>query len=131
MKLKQWIPVLFLVLGTTVFSGCALFLIGAGVAAGAGGVAYVNGELKVDDSVTVDRAWSATQAAVHDLQFKVTSSQKDAFAGTLVSLRADNTKVVIHLVRQTDQVTEVRIRIGIFGDEALSRLVYDKIKSHY
>jgi hypothetical protein len=55
------------------------------VAVGAGSVAYVNGELKAADEVTLDRAWKATVAAMNDLQFKVTRSQRDALAGELIA----------------------------------------------
>ena len=112
-------------------SGCALFLIGAGVAIGAGTVAYAGGELKAADEVTMDRAWNATLKAMQDLEFKVTKSQKDALAAEIVARRADDRRIVVRLKKQTDQVTELRIRVGTFGDEGLSRLIYDKIKSHF
>ncbi len=66
-----------------------------------------------------------------DLEFPITILQKDALAGEVVAHRADDTRVVVHLKRQTDNVTEIRIRVGTFGDESLSRLVNDKIKAHF
>ena len=131
MKLKQWVGVVLLSLGVLTFSGCVLFLVGAGLAVGAGTVAYVEGELKVADNVTMDGAWNASLGAMQDLEFKVTKSQKDALAGLIVARRADDTRIVVRLKKQTDQVTEFRIRVGTFGDEALSRLIYEKIKSHF
>lgn len=131
MKLKQWVGVVLLSLGVLTFSGCVLFLVGAGLAVGAGTVAYVEGELKTADNVTMDRAWNASLGAMQDLEFKVTKSQKDALAGLIVARRADDTRIVVRLKEQTDQVTEFRIRVGTFGDEALSRLIYEKIKSHF
>jgi hypothetical protein len=56
MKLKQWAVAFVLSLGVLTFSGCALFLIGAGVVIGAGSVAYAGGELKAADNVTMDKA---------------------------------------------------------------------------
>ena len=29
---------------------------------------------------------------------------------------------------QSDNITEIKIRVGMFGDESMSRLVYDEIK---
>jgi hypothetical protein len=131
MKLKRWVLVYVLSLGVLTFSGCALFLIGAGVAVGAGSVAYVQGELKAADNVTMDKAWDGSLRAMQDLEFKVTKSQKDALAGEIVARRADGTRIIVRLKKQTDQVTEFGIRVGTFGDEALSRLIYEKVKSHF
>lgn len=131
MKLRQWALVLTLWGLTPFLGGCALFLIGAGVAVGAGTVAYVGGELKTAEQVSMDRAWNASLRAMEDLEFRVTKSHKDALAGEITARRADDTKITVRLKKQTDQVTEIRIRVGTFGDETLSRLIYDKIKSHF
>ena len=131
MKSKALVVSVIALTMATVLSGCALFLIGAGVAIGAGTVAYVGGELKAADEVTMDRAWNAALKAMQELEFKVTKSQKDALAAEIVARRADDSRIVVRLKKQTDQVTELRIRVGTFGDEGLSRLIYDKIKSHF
>ena len=40
-------------------SGCAVLLVGGGVAAGIGGYAYVRGELKATENAPLDRVWDA------------------------------------------------------------------------
>ena len=99
---KKWAVVFVLSLGVLTFSGCALFLIGAGIVVGAGSVAYAGGELKAADNVTMDEAWNASLATMQDLEFKVATSQKDALAGEIVARRADNTRIVVRLKKQTD-----------------------------
>jgi len=131
MRLRELAVFVALSLGALLFSGCALFLVGAGVAVGAGTVAYVDGELKAADNVTMDKGWNASLRAMQDLEFKVAESQKDALAGKIVARRADGTRIVVQVKRQTDQVTGFRIRVGVFGDEALSHMIYDKIKSRF
>lgn len=131
MKHQRWLFPLVLVSASILSSGCALFLIGAGVAVGAGTVAYTSGELRAADEISMDRSWEASMKAMKDLEFRVTKSQKDALAGEIVARRADDTRIIVRLKSQTQQVTEIRIRVGTFGDEALSRLIYDKIKSHF
>lgn len=111
-------------------TGCALFLVGAGAAIGAGSVAYVSGELRGAEEASMDRAWNAATTAMEQLEFKVTKSQKDALAGEITARRADDTRIVVRLRKQTDRITEIRVRVGVFGDEALSRVIYDKIKSN-
>ena len=117
-------------LGALVLTGgCAVLLVGAAI--GAGTVAYVQGELRSADEVTFDHAWKAALAAMDELKFKVTKSQKDAIAGEIDATGSGDKNVVIKLRRQGDQVTEIRIRVGVFGDEGLSRLIQTKIKQHY
>jgi len=107
-------------------TGCVAVVVGG--AAGAGTYAYIKGELKVSESCTLDQAWSASQAAMKDLEFTVTTKQKDALQGRLVAHTATDKKVEILLKKLSDKVTEVRIRVGTFGDEDLSKVIIQKIE---
>lgn len=120
--------IILLSASTALSSGC--LAVAAGAAAGAGTYAYVTGELSTLEEVKLDRAWSATQAAVKDLQFTVKEQAKDALQARLVAQQADKTDIKITLEAQGDKVTKIRIRVGVFGDEATSRLIMDKIKSN-
>ena len=110
-------------------SGCAALLVGG--AAGAGSVAYYYGELKATEEVSMTRAWSATQKAMTDLGYSITDKGKDAFYAELVARGAGDKKVKIKLESQTDTLTDIKIRVGMFGNESLSRRILDKIKKHY
>jgi hypothetical protein len=109
--------------------GCAALVVGG--AAGAGAVAYVRGELKSLEDVTVAQAWVAAKQAMSDLEFSVTSEEKDAFNGQLIARGASDKKITVNLARKSDVVTEVRIRVGTFGDEAMSRKILETIKKHF
>jgi hypothetical protein len=111
-------------------SGCAVVLLGAGGATGAGTVAYVAGELKSSENVSLDRAWNASQAAMGSMGFTMTSKEKDGLSGKLIARGAEDKKVTVKLKEQTDEVTQIGIRIGIFGDKTLSRQVLEEIKKH-
>lgn len=113
----------------TLTGGCAVLLVGAAI--GAGTVAYVQGELRSADEVTFDRGWKAVLGAMDELQFKVTKTEKDAVSGEIDAKANGDKNVVIKLRREGDRVTEFRIRVGVFGDEGLSRLIQTKIKQHY
>lgn len=126
MKIKSLFTGILAAGTLALFSGCAALVVGA--AAGAGTYVYVQGELKSTESATLDRAWSATQGAVKELQFTTTTQQKDALKGRLIARTAMDKKVEINLTKVSDTVTEIRIRVGTFGDEDLSRIVMDKIK---
>lgn len=109
-------------------AGCAVVAVGAAAGAGAAGYAYVSGVLISTESATLDRTWNATLAAMKDLQFPVTSQRKDALQADLVARNAFDKRISIKLKKVAEQSTEVRIRVGTFGDEAASRAILEKIK---
>ena len=112
-------------------TGCVLFVAGAAAAAGVGTYAYVNGELKGSEAVSLDKAWDASQAAMKDLEFPITTKSKDALQAELTARNSADKKIVIALKKVSDGATEIRIRVGTFGDESLSQLILEKIKSHF
>ena len=124
-------PFLWMIIGASllIHSGCALLLIGGGAAAGAGTVAYVKGELRSTQEIPFERTWNATTEAMKELEFAITQKEKDALSGLIVARGTDDQKIVIHLEKQSEDLTEIRIRVGSFGDESRSQLILDKIKA--
>ena len=112
-------------------SGCALFLIGGAAAAGAGTVAYVNGELKETEDVAYETAYNAALAAMSDLQYTVVDKSRNLLTIKIVARTIGDKRIQVMLDKQSASVTEIRIRVGTFGDESLSRQILDKIKSHF
>ena len=111
-------------------SGCALFVVGAAAGAGAAGYAYVSGELKSTESASLERTRSAALAAMKDLQFVVTSQSKDALEAEVTARNSSDKKITIKLKKISEAATELRIRVGTFGDEPLSRVILEKIRKH-
>lgn len=110
-------------------SGCvAALLVGGG--AGAGTVAYLKGELKSTEEASIGQVWQAAQEAMKDLEFVVTSEEKDTLSAKLIAHGANDTKIEINLESVSAKLTNVRIRAGVFGDESLSRLALERIKKH-
>jgi hypothetical protein len=109
-------------------SGCFFFAVGVG--AGAGTVAYVNGDLKVALASDFERTAQAANSAVQQLAFVKVSEAKDGLAETIVARDAADTKIEIKLEDAGATLTKVRIRIGVFGDQALSQAILDKIKAN-
>jgi len=127
---NKWMMAVLLAGALMFGGGCALFLIGGAAAAGAGTYAYVNGELKETEGAAYDTVYNATLAAMNDLQYAVVSKEKDAINATINARTSGDKKIEIKLVKQSATVTEIHIRVGTFGDEALSRQILDKIKAH-
>jgi hypothetical protein len=109
-------------------SGC--LALAAGTAAGVGTYAYVQGEMNTAFEATLDEVWAAALATVDQLQFHTEREAKDALHGRINVRQADGTRIRISMDRQTDALTEVRVRVNIFGDESKSRLILDRIREN-
>lgn len=112
---------------TLVQSGCV-----AVVAAGAAGtgVAWYSGKLEANLEEDMDAVYRATQKALTQLEFAKISENKSAVDAQLVSRTALDKKVEVTLSRPTGTTTKVAIRVGVFGDEALSMTILDRIKAN-
>jgi len=124
---KKWLVSLLLgilLIGGT--SGCALGLV-AGAAAGAAGYAYYHGELRSTENVALPKLWKAVQQMAKDAKLHVTQQVQDRFSAVLKAERADGTPITITLKRLSSQSTELRIRVGRFGNEEEAIRVRDMI----
>lgn len=78
--------------------GCpAAVLVGGGAAAGGGSFAYIKGELKSTEEVSLNTAWDATQKAMDDLEFNITDKGKDAFDAELSAIGVGGKKIKVAL----------------------------------
>jgi ABC-type anion transport system duplicated permease subunit len=130
----KWIGLGALLAGIVAAQGCALFLVGAAVGAGAGTVSYMGNELRTTQEVGMDRAWTAANATMQEMQYRVIQDKtvKDATGGTVYARNAKDQPVRVQLIRQSDRVTEIRVRVGTFDTAAnrqTAQLFYDKMKA--
>lgn len=109
-------------------SGCSTVVVTPGNTGAS--AAYANGSLYGAEEVPLDKAWNAVQGAVKELEFKETFSEKDALSGRLYANRADGTGVKFYLKKRDEKLTQIDIRVGILGNPADSRMLYDKVKAH-
>ena len=110
---------------TVVQSGC--LAVAAGVAA-AGTVVYIRGELQASLANPYRDVITATGKALEKLQFSKVSEKGDALKTVIVARTGSDKKVENTVKKVTDSVTKVEIRVGVFGDEALSMTILDNIK---
>ena len=107
-------------------SGCVAVVAGAGTGAA---VAYVRGDLDGTVNAGFEKAVRAANAAVDELKFAKVSEKKDGLLTILVARNTADKRIEIRVEQAGDAVSKVKIRVGIFGDEALSLAVLDKIKA--
>jgi len=108
--------------------GCTVALVGAGVAAGAGTVAYLRGDLEAVEPKNIDTVFEATEKAVEELGLKVSNKTKDKMSAVIIARDAQDKKITIKLRAAAEGGTKLSIRVGGFGDETKSRLIYQKIR---
>jgi len=108
-----------------VLPGCIAVAAGAG----AGVVAYVRGDLETTLANDFNPVVDATRGAIKDLEFASVSDNKDAFKAVIVARTAMDKKIEIELTNTGKNLTSIKIRVGVFGDEQLSLAILDKIKA--
>ena len=118
------LPAVLALLLLPLWSGCTTTTPGPG---GTGVVAYGHGELSADVTHDLDAVFGAAQRALAQLQIAKIDDKKTQVDAQLISRTATDKKIVINLERETDTLTKVHIKVGIVGDETLSRLILDKI----
>lgn len=113
----------------TVFgSGClAALLIGAG--AGVAGTAYYDGKLTSTIDATPAAVQKATEGAFKELAIKLVSSTSDSLSAKITGTTGEKTSVTVSAEMEKTGQSKVGIRVGTFGDEALSQKIYAAINS--
>lgn len=130
-KYQKLTLVLLLLASPVVLTGClAAAAVGGGAVAGAGTIAWMQGELKSTEGYPFAKVWAATVKTIEQLDFIVVNKVSDAISGEIDIVTADNKKVKIRVKRVGDNITEIKIRVDTFGDETLSRYILSKIQSN-
>ncbi len=103
----------------------------AGAAVGAGAIAYTKGELRVVEAISLDQAWTAAQKGLQALELTAIDKGKDRLNAKLSARTSEGKEITLNLKNEGARLTEVRIRIGTFGDEQLSRRILEAMRKHY
>jgi len=91
---------------------------------------YSQGKLYAVSGQDLNSVYVATRAALQQLEIEVTETAKDVFYAKVVGKVADGKTVTIRLEPGADNVTELRIKAGTFGNEERSRVIYEKIQQN-
>ena len=110
-----------------IHTGCVVVAAGAGAGAA---VAYVRGDLDSTLNANLDRSLRAVNKAIDQLQFAKVSEHKDALEAVVIARNASDKKIEIHLNKLTDDAMKLKIRVGTFGDNAVSLAILDKIRAN-
>lgn len=113
-------------MGVMAGSGC----LAVAAAAGTGiGVAYAKGDLEAVVDAAPQEVVAAAKAALDDMGIRVLATEWDDQEGTINARTALDKKIIIKVARHTDTTSTLSVRVGTFGDEAMSQTIYEKIKA--
>jgi hypothetical protein len=128
MKLYQLFALVFslLLLGGIAVSnsGCLALAAGAGA-----GVAYSRGDLESSMDQPVDKLAKASVSALETLKFSNVTRKEDALSATIEAKTSGDKKIEITIKSITPRISKISIRVGVFGDKAISRAILEKIQA--
>lgn len=114
-------------------AGCSapVIIASAGVNAVRGGTAaFVRGEMQAAARVTLEEAWLAATQAVHELQFDVRRQRLEPDSASISARESGGRSIRIELIRKSPVVTKMTIRVGLLGDQAVSRVILAEIQAN-
>lgn len=110
-------------------SGCAIV---AGGVIGGTAAAYLKGVLKTKEPASFDRVWFAVVEVVEQQELEVTKKESSAGKALIEAKLREQDKIVYITVKyHKPEITNLVIRVGIWGDEDESRrilkLIHEKL----
>ena len=127
---RRGVGIILLMFLATGGTGCGFLVVaGAGAAAGVGTAEYIGGELKQAYAAPMEKTWDASIAAADELKMKTTEKSIDNLDQNRVikGKTEDGKDFQISLEKLGKDVTMVKVRIGLFGDEKGSKAIHDRI----
>lgn len=108
-------------------SGCFLVLVAGSAVAG---TAFVLGKLESTLDGNLSQTDTAVSKALKKLELISINHSKTALEATHTSRNSKDEKITIDLEKLTEKTTKVFIKVGTFGDEAMSHRILEKIKEN-
>lgn len=110
-----------------ILTGCGLAVVGG---AAAGTVAYIRGDLNAVLDGSLNKSVKAVDAAIKETGVNQISRNVDKLGANYILRTAQDDKVEITLEKATNKATNIVIRVGVFGDEALSHQILSEIQKN-
>ena len=92
------------------------------------GAVFEGGTLESKESGTVGQVYKATKNALQELSLPIISNLKESKTAQIQAEGMGKRPVSITLQKAGLMTTNIRIRVGVDGDESISRLILAKIR---
>ena len=126
---KKYHTVLLCLLAIVFSSSCVLVM---GGMVGGGTAAYLKGVLKSKEPASFDKVWFAVVEVVEQQEFEITKKESKVGKALIEAKLRDQDKMVYITVKyDKPEITDLIVRVGIWGDEEESRrilkLIHEKL----
>jgi hypothetical protein len=95
----------------------------------AGAESFINGELESAQFCPLESVRKACTDALAALQFEVVSERHDARSASINATELHGRSIRIKLSAKSPVVTKTNIRVGLMGDQVMSRLIMGEIQA--
>jgi hypothetical protein len=109
------------------FNGCALLLIPVGAGVGLGTYFYIKGEVIRDYGIKFEHAFETVASTMSKLKYTIRDTHNVPPKGWVKSTRPDGTYVDIYINWESEDWTEIRIRVGFPGDRKAAIRLHEEI----
>lgn len=123
-KLRNITVILMLL---TLTAGCTPMIFLGGAAAGVAGYKYYEGALTVIYNAPFEETFEASVKAIEALEYSIYERHQKIGSGSIETTGTSSERVKLSFKYVSPEETEVKIRVGLLGDEATSKVVKDKI----
>jgi hypothetical protein len=123
---------LVVLLATLLFTaGCVeTLLFGLGGVAAIGSYKWIEGTMEKDYPRPIQEVWNAALAACRDLNLRITSQEFNPVECHIEAVAPPDTNVKIQLLARPNQITTVKVRFGLMGNQDASAYFHRRILEH-
>jgi hypothetical protein len=132
MRQKIWRTKLGILLAALLLTaGCVeMMLLSLGGAAAIGSYKWIEGTMEKDYPRSMQDTWNAALKACKDLQLNIKTQQYNPTESTIEAVAPPDTNVKIQLVARPNQITTVKVRFGLMGNQDASAYFHRRIMEH-
>jgi hypothetical protein len=132
MRLKIWRTKLGVLLAALLLTASCVetVLLGLGGMAAVGSYKWVQGTMEKDYPRPMQEVWNATLEACKDLQLKISAQKYNPLESQIEAMAPPDTNVKIQLVSRPNQITTVKVRFGLMGNQDASAYFNRRLMVH-
>jgi hypothetical protein len=132
MRLKIWRTKLGILLAALLLTASCVetVLLGLGGVAAVGSYKWVEGTMEKDYPRPMQEVWTATLEACKDLQLKISAQEYNPLESHIEAVAPPDTSVKIQLVSRPNQITTVKVRFGLMGNQDASAYFNRRLMVH-
>ncbi len=88
---------------------------------------FIRGELKSARLVPLERAHHAVHQAMAEMQLQVYRDRTSKYDGAVAAKAEGGREIKVYLKSDSPVITRITVRVGLFGDRAVSSLAMERI----